>query len=524
MENLKSKMKTISNNRQDFSFLSKLNVSPVITARYSMYMWCLLFNRDIEPKHNYRDKFFTILNYEFERFLNSQNDLLLLEAPPRTGKTEFDINIFLCWLLGSKSNNRFLITVSNRMLKVSLRKKIERVLRSPLFASVFPDVNIEICNESHISLTNGNEVSLTTTYSMTPIGVGFHWIFLIDFLVSETMSSEANRMQAFEQLEGILSRTEHTPATKILVDNQRLGLVDLSAFMTHRYDEMGLKYHRITLPYLFEQDWKHEKLPIMFKKGEYLVSRFNDFERMKVIARVGNYRFDTEFQQKPRRPEGDLVKREMFMFYNQNDLENIQFKNGFMTTDNAYEDKKKSDYNVYCFWLVDEHDNLYLIDMLRKKMKGILAEKLLWSFYCKWKEGLKNGGAGIIKILIENTTNTKLTVQKYKNGFYIGNEKVMFGSLIKELPRKSQKFVRFKQAIPFIESGKLYLPNNEVKIDGINDVKKEIIDPLIRECEEMREDDSHEHDDIVDNVIDAINECQILRSQTEVEIIYDNFI
>lgn len=514
-------MKEINKIGQDFSFLENLKVSPYITARYSMYMWCLLFNKDIEPKHNYRDKFFTILNYEFENFLHSKNDLLLLEAPPRTGKTEFDINIFLCWLLGSQRNNRFLITVSNRMLKVSLRKKIERVLRSPLFASVFPDVNIEICNESHISLTNGNEISLTTTYSMTPIGVGFHWIFLIDFLVSETMTSEANRMQAFQQLEGILSRTEHTPATKILVDNQRLGLQDLSAFMTARYDEMGLKYHRITLPYQFDENWRHEKLPILFKKGEYLVSRFNDFERMKVIARVGLYRFDTEFQQKPRRPEGDLVRREMFMLYKQEDLQNIEFKTGFITTDNAYENKKRSDYNVYCFWLVDYNNNLYLIDMMRKKMIGIMTEKLLWSFYTKWKDGLKNGGPGVNRILIENTTNTKITIQKYKLGFYIGEERVAFGSLLKELPRRANKFSRFKQAIPFIEVGKLYLPSHDVKIEGILDPKAEITDLLIKECEEMREDESQEHDDIVDNVVDAINEANKGEITNEIKVSSD---
>lgn len=499
-------MKTVSN-RQDFSFLSKMNVSPIITARYSMYMWCLLFNRDIEPKHNYRDKFFTILNYEFEQFLNSPNDLLLLEAPPRTGKTEFDTNIFLCWLLGSKRNNRFLIVVSSKMLKLSLRKKIERVLRSPLFASVFPDVNIEICNQEHISLTNGNEISLSTTNSMTPTGVGFHWIFLIDYLVPATLNSEANKIFAYQQLDGFLTRTEHDPTTKILIDNQRLGLEDLSAVITARYNENKLPFQRITLPYYFEEDWKHPKLPILFKKGEYLVSRFNDFEKTKVIARIGLYRFDTEFQQKPRRPEGDLVRREMFMLYKHEDLMNIEFKTGFITTDNAYENKKKSDYNVYCYWLVDYNDNLYLVDMMRKKMKGIMAEKILWSFYCKWKDGLKNGGPGVNKVLIENTTNTKLTIQKYRQGFYIGEERVAFGSLIKELPRRSNKFSRFKQAIPFIEVGKVYLPSIDVKIEGIENPKTEITDLLIRECEEMREDDSHEHDDIVDNLIDAINEC-----------------
>jgi len=489
--------------------LDKLKTSPYIIARESMYLWCLLFNKEIEPKHNFRDKFFTILNYEFTKFYEAREDLLILEAPPRTGKTEFDTNIFLCWLLGRQQKNRFLLVVSNRMLKVTLRKKIERVLRSPLFAKVFPDVNVETCNENNISLSNGNDLNFTTTYSMTPIGVGFHWIFLIDFLVSETMSSDAKRYQAYEQLEGILSRTEHAPSTKILVDNQRLGLEDLSAFMTKRYDEMQLQYMRITLPYQFDEDhyYKLGNSGINFHKGEYLVSRFNDHEKKKVIARVGTYRFDTEFMQKARRPEGDLVKREMFRYYKAEELNTIQFTKGFITTDLALKSGKRNDYNVLIFWLVDADDNLYLIDMIRKKMQGYIAEKILYNFYLKWKDGLKNGTAGCNYITIESSNNSELTIQRYKNGFYVDGNKVSLAGMIKELKRIKNKFSRFKQSVAHIELGKMILPSFDVKIDGIDDVKTQIIDPFITEYEHFREDDSHEHDDIVDCGTDAILEA-----------------
>lgn len=486
--------------------IEQTKIPPHLIAKTSLPVYMLLYNKEIEPAHNYTDKFFTILAYKFEEFAKSKKDLLILEASPRTGKTDFGVNIFLTHLLGRERKKRFLLIASNQVLKKTLRRKIERVLKSELFEKMFPDVKIDINNDNEIILSNGNVVNLTTTGSTVPIGAGFHWIFLIDFMTGEMMRSNPLREEAFMQLGGFLSRTQNDPNTKIIVDNQRLGVEDLSAHLTKQYDEMGLEYVRLTFPFQFEDDYEYDLKgkKILFRKGQFLVSRFNDFEKRKIIARLGDFRYETEYLQKPRHARGDLVKREMFRFYSNEDLKTIKFYRGFITTDLALEDKRRNDYNVFIFWLVDDKENLYLIDMMRLKIKGLEAEKALYNFYLKWKDGLRNGGAGCNFITFEDTINTKMTIQRYEKGMELDGKLIMLAGLVRKLTRVKNKFSRMMDSLPHIQAGKVFLPSHDVEINGVQNVSDEIVEPFIREYENFREDDSHENDDIVDSSTDAI--------------------
>lgn len=476
-------------------------------ARAHLLTYALMFNKEIEPLHDYADKFFTILAHEYHQFKKSSKDLFILEASPRTGKTDFTVNIFATQLLGELKNKRFLFIGSNQILKKKLRRQLERVIRSPLFYKMYPDCRIDISNESEMILTNGNVINFTTTYSAVPTGEGYHWIFLIDFLSVDTMRSTAMRDEAFAQLSGFLSRTQNNPTTKIIVDNQRLGVEDLSHYLVSQYEEMQLPYTRLTFPFQFEDDYSYKigKVELKFKKGEYLVSRFNEFEKRKIIARLGEFVYETQYLQKPRRARGDLVKREMFRFYNHEELRGKLFNRGYITTDLALENKKKNDYNVYCYWLVDVFDNVYLVDMLRLKIKGLESEKALYNFYLKWKDGLKNGGPGCNAIYFEDTTNTKMTIQRYENGLEIDGKKIAMGGLVKKLARTKNKFSRFIDSLPHLEAGKVFLPGLDVKLDGVVSVQDDVVEPFIREYENFREDMSHDNDDIVDCGTDAIN-------------------
>lgn len=493
---------------KSINYFNNISVSPYLLARHDLTAWCMLVNNEIDPQYDYCDKFFSILNYEFNRFLTAPERLMILEAPPRTGKTDFDLNVFLCWLIGTLKKKRIMIAVSNKRLMRQVRKKIERIVRSPLYSKVFPELCITTCNESYISLNNDVEIEIMTSFSQSPIGVGYHWVFLIDFISGEMLNSKAQKATIYDNLRFILTRKQNDPATKILVDNQRLGLDDLSAYFVESYAQTNKPYIRNTFPFLFEEKYVHptDIGPIVFEQGEFLVERFNYEEKQSIISDVGSFMFETQYQQKPRRPEGDLVKREMFRFYTLEDLKSRETIKGFITTDLGLKGGKKNDYTVFIFWLIDADGNLYLVDMVRKQIKGYLAEKLLYNFYLKWQDGLKNGGAGCDFITIESVPGSELTIQRLQNGFHIDGKLIQLGSTIKSLPRSKNKFSRFKATVPFIESGKFFLPSHEVKIDGTPDVGDKIVEPLILEYENMREDDSHDHDDIVDCGNDAIQE------------------
>lgn len=498
--------------------IDNLKTPPEKIARFNLFVYAMLFNKEVEPNFNYADKIFTILAYKFQKFIhNEQSDLFLLEASPRTGKTDFIVNILLTWLLGSRVKQNFLIVSGNKPLKRKIRRKIERIIKTDFFSKVFPDITIITANEGEIVLSNGNMILLTTSNSEPPTGEGFHWQFYIDYLSTKSMKSESLRTRAFDQLPDLLSRTQHNPRTKIVIDNQRLGTTDVSSVIIEQYAEQELPLERLTFPYQFSEDVYYDvgDKQIGFKQGEYLVSRFNDMEKKKILARQGAFIYETQYLQKPRKARGDLITRDMLRYYSAADLKEKTFVRGFITTDLALEDKKFNDYNVFVFWLVDDDQNLYLIDMVRIRIKGLYAELALYNFYLKWQNGLCNGGAGCTQIIFENTINSKLTIQKYELGLDVpviidgrkSTKKVILAGLVKKVSRPTNKFSRFITALPHIEGNQLYLPGHDVKINGVKNVQDDIVEPTISELENFREDDTHDHDDIVDNVIDGIMEA-----------------
>lgn len=434
---------------------------------------------------------------------------MLLEASPRTGKTDFIKDLFLTRWLGLNESKRVLMVGSNKSLKNKLRRGIERIIKTDFYKRVFPGVKILYSNSENITMSNGNMIEFKTTKSAAPTGLGYHLILLIDFLPLVAMKSKVQMEFCLEQLSAFTTRTEHNPRTKIIVDNQRIGLKDLSHHLTTAYDKERLSYKRITLPYYFDEDrlyyLKHNNQAILFKKGEYLVARFNATERRAIIAQHGDYVYDTQYLQKPRQVKGALVNSRMFGYYSNEDLDRIEFISGFITTDTTMEDKAENDYTVYCFWLTDRLQNVYLIDMYRAKIKGIETNETLYIFYKKWKDGLGNGTAGCDYMYFENTVNTKHTIQSYQNGFYIGREKIIFGGTVRTLSRTKSKFSRFQESLPQVQQGKMHLPAQKTVIPGVADPYEEITKVAIKEYEGFREDMTHDHDDIVDNGTDAIN-------------------
>lgn len=186
---------------------------------------------------------------------------------------------------------------------------------------------------------------------------------------------------------------------------------------------------------------------------------------------------------------GQLINIGWFKYYTNEDLANIKFSKVFITTDYALEAKRYSDYNVFCYWGISDK-KLYLLDMVRFKEVGLEANDRLESFYIKCGHRY-----GVQKILIENVSSSKIFIQM--------NQRKFFGT-VQPVSRTANKYARLIPVLGEIEVGKVFLPSENTTINGVSDVRSDIIRPFLLECESFSHDDKHEHDDIVDNVIDAL--------------------
>jgi phage terminase large subunit-like protein len=505
-------------------------------ASIHLFPYLVLHNLNVDPVYKYSNKFFLSLCDYFNDFLeNEDKRLLILEAAPRSGKTEFILNIVIPFIAGNNPSKRMMLITSTRQTRKKLRKALERIFNTDFFKDLFQCHGRVRCNESNITLPNGFEIFLTTTLSTVPTGDGFHFIVATDYIAANMIDSKATMESAMTNWHGYMTRKQNNPATKVIIDNQRLSFYDLSWKVTSESDRNGEIYTRITFPFQFNQACS-VKLPcgllMPFKKDEYLTERFNDREKRAILSTTSEEVYQIQYLQNPSMDKGKIFSRAYFRFYNSEDLDNLDINRIFITTDFAFTQKEESDYTVFCCWAEDLDNNLLLLDMQRGKYKGIQLNTMMYNFWHKWQNGIGNVPCSFITIEKAGQQNITL-VDSMRNGFYIDDDgqttqgkegkKVFFNCGIRQLPRGGSlgKYTRVMQNLAYIQQGKVYLPSFNVQINGVDDIVKEIVDPFILEHEQFSQKQSvqrKQHDDIVDNCIDAVSIVNKARADYATEV------
>ena len=407
-----------------------------------------------------------------------------------------------------------MVITSTKATRNNLRKNLERILKSEYYRSIFPWTEKSKYSAERFELGNGCYILFTTSLSTVPTGSGFHFIVASDYVSATWIKSPSTMTTAFQNWEGFMTRKQGDPPTKVIVDNQRLGYYDLSWRIMAGAERQGEKVTRITLPYQFEDDFflkLPNKIVLPFKRSEYLIERFNDREKRGIISSTSPETYRIQYQQQPVQDKGRIFNRAFFRFYRPDQLESIEFIDGFITTDLAFKRTVKADFTVFMFWLLDKYGNIYLVDMYRDKVEGVGLGHALYTFFQKWRHGdPENNILGCGTTIIETAGNS-MFLSQLRNGLPIaeGQKSVTLDCQIKEVIRSSNKFIRARQALSWLQAGRVFLPSYDVKINGVGNINDDIVEPLLKEVDEFSDDDSHRSDDMVDNIIDAINHVNV---------------
>ena len=416
-----------------------------------------------------------------------------INVPPRSGKTTLG-DYFIPFCLAQNSKCNFIYTSFSQSLLAERSRKIAGILENPIYKAMYPNsIQAEEQDESPIDnfwadylkkesgkniysakkiVTKDGGVLLFSSIGSTITGhgagirsnKGFSGALIIDDankpadIYSKTMREKVLRY--FE--ETLLSRLNDS-STPIINIQQRLHLEDLSGFLQKSYNFNTLKR------------------PLVDNNGVCLLPKQYTPDRI-VELQKNNYMFKSQFQQEPITAGGQVIKSEWFNFYDT--LQGLQPTKLFFTADTALKTGEQNDYSVFCAWII-ANNNLYLIDILRGKWEVPDLKKIAVNFINKYKAGLNNklfncmyvedkaSGTGLIQELKRDITLPVIPVQRTKD-----------------------KYTRLMDVISYLEAGRVYLPFN--KDYAINK-------DLIAECEEFTQDFTHKNDDIIDNLIDAIN-------------------
>jgi len=175
--------------------------------------------------------------------------------------------------------------------------------------------------------------------------------------------------------------------------------------------------------------------------------------------------------------EDAIIKIRWFKYY----TVAPQFEYRFLTADTAQKTKEANDFSVFACWGVFD-GKLYLIDLCRGKWEAPELKKRALQFWQK-HNAIQDKGFLRTFYIEDKSSGTGLIQEIQREG------KIP----IMPVQRDRDKYSRCYDIVGYIEAGLVYILEGA---DFTND--------FLQECESFSADDSHEHDDQVDNLIDAV--------------------
>lgn len=393
---------------------------------------------------------------------------LLLEAPPQHGKSWLCAELFPAWCLGINPNIRLGVSTYTSPLAEKRNIEIQRLIESPRYREIFPNTGLRQGNNIIEGARNSQEFEVIGhDGSLRAVGVGGSLTgFPLDIGVIDDPYKDMGAARSATQNAAVIEWYNSVFRTRM---SKRSGVV----MMLTRWAKNDLAGWAME-----NEQWTERKYRAI-EDGAALVPFLHPIEQLERIkASLPEAIWQALYQQNPIIQGGNIIKEEWFQYYV---TLPERWDRLFLVADTAQKTKEHNDYSVISAFGVAEN-NLYLLDMWRDKVvaPGLReASKRMWN---KWHAGI--GERPMSGFYIEDKSSGTGLIQDLAADSAIP---------IVPLQRTTDKYTRLMDVLNYIQSGRLYLPLNAPWV-------KDATDEMLAFSGDMK----HEHDDIVDTIIDGL--------------------
>lgn len=438
----------------------------------------------------------------------------IFNVTPGSGKTELlSIHFPPYSYLKLKKVRNLNISFADTLVKRN-SKRVRDLMSSPEWQELFPAKNGTSKDEEFQVLNDAGKVHLEMISAsmrgritgsrggyITP-GAYSGCVTLDDPEKPDDMFSKVKREQGHMIAKNtIRSRRAHSE-TPIIVIQQRLHAQDMTWFLMN--GGMGIEFDQISIPAMVTREYG-ESLPDWLKphfekdvlSSESIVIDGVEYfsfwpskesiHDLKALRDADLYTFLSQYQQEPIALGGNAIDVSWFQYYGSGDKATMpkpdRFEYTFITADTAQKEGELNDYSVLCYWGM-YRNRIYFIDGVRGKWEAPMLETQFKAFVNQcWN---RNKECGVLrKIYVEDKASGTGLIQNCRKSFPIG---------IDPLQRDKDKVTRCMDAQPVIKNGLVVLPE-----------KHHMLNEFLAEAAAFTYDDSHPHDDIMDNLFDAVN-------------------
>jgi predicted phage terminase large subunit-like protein len=362
---------------------------------------------------------------------------LIINIPPRSGKTELAVKCFIAWSLGHFPDAEFLHASNAKSLAATNTAATRAVIQHPSWAKFFgaPQFRRDVNAKHEFKLKQGGGVyAAGTNGTIMGYGAGKKRDFFGGAIIIDdpnkptTVRSEVIRTSVIEWYKNTIKSRKNAPNTPIIVIMQRLHEEDLAGWLLNGGSG---------------EEWHHIKVPGVTENGESFWEEQFPIKDYLIEEKVDPYNFAGQVMQEPAPLGGGILKNEWWQYY----TVEPQFEHKSIYVDTAQKTGQENDYTVFQCWGTTKNNQLYLIDQLRGKYEAPELMAMGRAFYYKHKS---NPNGTLRKMAVEDKVSGTDLIQTLRRE----------GIAIVPIPRHKDKTTRGIDASYFIESGNVFLPRD----------------------------------------------------------------
>ena len=383
-------------------------------ARREFFFYCYLKSPDF---YKYERQFLVDLCNDLQNFLTSDDEVLILNLPPRHGKSRTVGNL-VEWLLGRDINAKIMTGSYNETLSTTFSKNVRNTIQEVkadkdkiVFSDIFPGVSIKQGDGAMNlwSLEGGYNNYLATAPGGTATGFGCSLMIIDDLIKNKEEAYNANVLDKHWEwyAQTMLSRLEE--GGKIIIIMTRWVTGDLAGRAIEHYKAEGKKI-------------KHIKMKaVQDGKGTMLCDEILSYKSYLSKAKaMGPEIASANYQQEPIDIKGRLYSE--FKTYVDLPKEKIVKIASYCDTADTGDD-------FLCNIIyVDCKDSAYILDVIYTKEAMEITEPLVAEAYKKFNVNVadiesNNGGRAFARN-IERITRDKGNYKTVVKWFHQSENKI----------------------------------------------------------------------------------------------------
>jgi predicted phage terminase large subunit-like protein len=374
-----------------------------------------------------------------ERVVTGDINRLIINVPPRSGKTEVAVKAFIAWCMGIFPDAEFIHASYAQTLATANTAEIREIMSHEAFAAVFgaPKYRNDTNAKDHFKTKDGGHVYATGAGgTITGFGAGkmrdyFGGAIVVDdpHKAGEA-ASDTMRQNVLNWFTTTLESRKNSRETPIILIMQRLHEEDLSGFLLDGGNG---------------EKWHHLVIPAIDPDGNSFWPENSNFEidNLRRMEKSNSYVFAGQYMQRPAPIGGGIFKDSWWQYYT---IEPA-FEWRGIYADTAQKTKEENDYSVLQCWGRTKEGQRYLIDQIRGKWESPELRDQARAFWNKHR-AVSNGKLRHMKVE-DKVSGTDLIQTLRREGLPVLG-----------VQRGTDKVTRALDAAPYVESGNVFLPRN----------------------------------------------------------------